>query len=44
MHLYLNTSINVSRAAKGKHIKSDIKYEITLYFCSFTIKEKVMNH
>ena len=43
MHLYLNKSINVSRAARGKHIKSDI-YEITLYLCSFTIKEKVMDH
>ena len=38
MHLYLNTSINVFRAAKGKHIKTVI-YKITIYFRSFAIKE-----
>ena len=43
VNLCLNTSINVIRAAKGQHIKTDI-CEVTIYFCSFAIIENVTYH
>ena len=36
VHWHLNKAINFSIAAGGQHTKTDI-FEITIYFCSFTI-------
>ena len=43
VRFYLKKPINFSIAAGGPHIKTD-NFEITIYFCSFSILQNVTYH